>query len=338
MQTRVVHADDELAHALYRGGSGDIAPPLHASTTFSVDNPLGFAYARTTGTPVTARVEAVLSELEGGFPAVVFASGLAATHAALEALTDLHGYHGSQLVARARCGGRKMRLVVVEDIEDALDAGELVLDRRCVVWAETPSNPFNTVVDVEALAERVHLAGGLLAVDATFATPYTLRPLAVGADMTVHSATKYLGGHSDVLAGVAAAADPELVAGLQRSRLHGGACLGALETWLLLRSLRTFPLRIKSQCASATAMAAALADHPRVATVWHASLESHPSHARAVRSMTSGFGAVVTIDVGSGPAAEAFVAHLKLFANATSLGGAVGRDHRAGRRPPLCWP
>ena len=330
MQTTVIHADDEVGHKVY-SHSGDVSAAIHPSTTFAADNTMGLTYSRSGGVN-TARVETVLGALEGGYPAVVFGSGLAASEAALHAalkvgsgsrIVLMRGYHGSRLVAEQIADRSRGGVEVVEgdDVEDAVAEGEIELGAGDVVWVETPSNPFNTVVDVGGLAGYVGSAGAMLVVDATFATPYTLRALECGADIVVHSATKYLGGHSDVLAGVAAAARDELAECLRASRTVSGAVLGALETWLLLRSLRTFPLRMRTQCENAAALAAAVEDAGLVERVWHPSLESHPTHARAVASMTNGFGAVVTLNLGSKERAEAFVDGLQLFVFATSLGG-----------------
>ncbi len=303
--TLALHADAGIER------DPDVAPPIHVSTTFTADNEAGLVYARA-DQPTRRRLEAVLGALEGG-EAVVYASGQAATIAALLHLRPRRvaiargGYHGTHAALEA------LRPFGIEGgpLDAALGKGDLV-------WLETPRNPTCELADVAAHAARAHAAGALLAVDSTFATPVLQRPLALGADLVMHSVTKLLAGHSDALAGVLVAREAALAASLREARTVSGSVPGALETWLALRGLRTLGLRVRRQTGTATALAAWL--EPRVARVWHPSLPSHPGHALAARQM-SGPGPILSIELASEAAARELPRHLALFRDATSLGG-----------------
>lgn len=303
--TLVIHADVGLE------GAADVAPPIHVSTTFAADNPEHLVYSRTEQ-PTRRRLEAVLGALEGG-EAVVYASGQAAATAAILHLHPRRvaiargGYHGTQAVLDAfrPWGVEKVPL------DAPLGAGDLV-------WLETPKNPTCEIADVAAHAARARAAGARVLVDGTFATPVLQRPLALGADVVLHSMTKFLSGHSDALGGVLAVRDAAAAEALRRERTFTGAVPGALETWLVLRGVRTLGLRVRRQSETAARLAAWL--EPRVVRVWHPSLPSHPGHAVAARQM-SGYGAVLSIELATEEAARALPAHLGLFRDATSLGG-----------------
>ena len=289
----------------------DIAPPIHVSTTFAADNEAGLVYARN-DQPTRRRLEAVLGALDGGH-AVTFASGQAAVTAALLHLRPRRvairpgGYHGTHAAidALAPFGVEKVAL------EADLGAGD-------VLWLETPRNPTCELQDISAHAARARAAGACLVVDGTFATPVLQQPLALGADLVYHSMTKFLSGHSDALGGVLVARDPALAEGLRATRTVTGGVPGALETWLVLRGVRTLGLRVRQQTASATRLAAFL--EPRVARVWHPSLASHPGHDLAKRQML-GPGPILSIELASEAAARALPGALRLFRDATSLGG-----------------
>lgn len=304
-ETLALHADAGLEPA------SDVAPPIHPSTTFDAANDEGLVYARN-DQPTRRRLEAVLGALEGG-SAVVYASGQAATTAALLHLLPRRvaiaagGYHGTQAAvdALARLGVEKVPL------DSPLSAGDLV-------WLETPRNPTCEVFDIAAHAARAHAAGARLVVDGTFATPVLQQPLALGADLVMHSTTKFLAGHSDALGGVLVARDPALADALRQARAVSGAVPGALETWLTLRGVRTLSLRVRAQTATATRLAEWLA--PRVARVWHPSRPDHPGHALAARQMR-GPGPVLSFELDSEAAARALPGRLRLFRDATSLGG-----------------
>ncbi|HEY6097862.1 MAG TPA: PLP-dependent aspartate aminotransferase family protein [Anaeromyxobacter sp.] len=303
--TLAVHADAGLER------DPDIAPPIHVSTTFAVENDEGLVYSRIEQ-PTRRRLEAVLGALEGG-EAVVYASGQAAATAALMYLQPRRvaiargGYHGIQAAIDAfrPWGVEKVPL------ETALSKGD-------VVWLETPKNPTCEIYDIAAHALRARTAGARVVVDGTFATPVLQKPLALGADLVLHSMTKFLSGHSDALGGVLVAHDAVTADALRRARTFAGSVPGALETWLVLRGVRTLGLRVRRQTETATRLAAFL--EPRVARVWHPSLPSHPGHAVAARQM-SGFGAILSIELGSEEAARELPGHLALFRDATSLGG-----------------
>jgi cystathionine gamma-synthase len=303
--TLAIHADAGLEK------DPDVAPPIHVSTTFSAENDEGLVYSRTEQ-PTRRRLEAVLGALEGG-EAVVYASGQAATTAALLHLQPRRvaiapgGYHGTHgaIDALGPWGVEKVPL------EATLAKGDLV-------WLETPRNPTCEIQDIAAHAARAHAVGARVLVDGTFATPVLQKPLALGADLVLHSMTKFLSGHSDALGGVLVARDAETADALRRARTVSGAIPGALETWLVLRGVRTLGLRVRRQSETAARLAAWL--EPRVARVWHPSLPSHPGHAVAARQM-SGFGAILSIEVGSEEAARALPRHLRVFRDATSLGG-----------------
>lgn len=303
--TLAIHADAGLER------DPDVAPPIHVSTTFAADNADGLVYARNEQ-PTRRRLEAVLGALEGG-SAVVYASGQAAATAALLHLQPRRvaiargGYHGTHGAIDA------LRPWGVAKV--ALDAP---LAKGDVVWLETPKNPTCDIEDVAAHAERARAAGARVVVDGTFATPVLQRPLALGAHLVMHSMTKFLSGHSDAMGGALVAPDPETADALRRARTVSGAIPGALETWLVLRGVRTLGLRVRRQSETAARLAAWL--EPRVARAWHPSLASHPGHAVAARQM-SGFGAILSIELGSEEAARDLPRHLAVWRDATSLGG-----------------
>ncbi len=323
-ETLALHADAGLEPA------ADVAPPIHVSTTFEADNAGGLVYARN-DQPTRRRLEAVLGALDGG-AAVVYASGQAAATAALLHFLPRRiaiargGYHGTHAAidALARLGVEKVPL------DAPLSAGDLV-------WLETPRNPTCECFDVAAHAARAHAAGAWLAVDGTFATPVLQQPLALGADLVMHSSTKFLSGHSDALGGVLVARDPALAQALRQARTVSGAVPGALETWLTLRGVRTLALRVRAQSEAATRIAGWLA--PRVARVWHPSRPDHPSHALAARQMR-GPGPVLSFELADEAAARALPGRLRLFRDATSLGGVESlvewrRKHDAEAPPAL---
>jgi cystathionine gamma-synthase len=200
------------------------------------------------------------------------------------------------------------------------------------VWIETPSNPMLQVIDIAGVAEVAHGVGAILAVDSTVATPILTRPLAHGADLVMHSATKYLNGHADVLAGVLVTrqADDRWAA-IRADRHDAGALLGPFEAWLLLRGLRTLALRVRQACANALAIARFLADHPRVERVLYPGLPGHPQHTLAQQQMEGGFGGLLSFQVKGGAGeALAVAGRLELIARATSLDAVIGPGRRLG--------
>lgn len=340
-ETAVVHAGGEADPV-----TGGVAPAIHPSTTFvhgPAGEPLhGRIYIRD-GNPTEARLEAALAALDGGASALAFASGSAAATALLLALPtgatvvfhhDL--YHGIRELGREwlpRWGGRA-RFV---DFASADGRAEAAAAGAALWWVETPSNPRLEIVDLAELAGAAHAAGARLAVDGTFATPALQQPLALGADVVLHSTTKYLGGHSDVLGGalVFAAGAAELAAGAARVRHTLGAVASPFASWLVLRGLRSLSCRMERHCANALAVAHALSGHPALAAVLYPGLPGHPGHAVAARQMR-GFGGIVSLRVAGGRGASVAVAdRLRLFTLATSLGGVESLcEHRASVEGP----
>jgi cystathionine gamma-synthase len=302
--TLALHADDGAEPA------ADVAPPLHLATTYLAGNDEALIYGRN-DTATRRRLELVLGQLEGGH-AVTYASGLAAVYAALRHLRPKRvaidrGYHGTHMVLQ------RLREDGVEVIE--LDAAPRAGD---VIWLETPKNPTCEIEDIAAHAHRAQGVGAKVVVDSTFATPILQHPLALGAHLVMHSSTKFIAGHSDVLGGVLVAGTAEQAERLRAERSVTGAVPGSLETWLTLRSLRTLDLRVRRQSASATELAAWL--QGRVPRVWHPSLATHPGHKIASEQML-GPGGVLSIELADADAAKALPPRLRLFRNATSLGG-----------------
>jgi cystathionine gamma-synthase len=302
--TLALHADDAVEPA------PDVSPPLHLATTYHAGNAEGLVYGRN-DTATRRRLETVLGVLEGGH-AVTYASGLAAAYAALRHLRPKRvaidrGYHGTHLILqRLHEDG-----VETVGLEEAPRAGD-------VIWLETPKNPTCEIEDIAGHARRAGQAGAKVVVDSTFATPILQQPLALGAHLVMHSSTKFLSGHSDVLGGVLVAPTAEQAQALRAERTVLGSVPGALEVWLTLRSLRTLALRVERQSESATRVAAWL--EGRVPRVWHPSLPSHPGHKLAAEQMR-GPGGVLSIELESAEAAQALPTRLRIFRNATSLGG-----------------
>lgn len=319
-----------------------IVPPIQPSTTYGVDAahvPLGPTQYTRYHNPTYAQAERLLAALEGGGEALLFASGLAASAAAFLALAPgdhvvVHKviYWGLRGWLEDFCP----RWGIDLELADLTDAEEL--KRRIkpgetkLVWIETPSNPLWEVLDIAALADICHEAGAKLAVDSTAATPVLSRPLEHGADLVMHSATKFLNGHSDVLAGVLVARDKDdFWARVLENRSKVGALLGPFEAWLLLRGLRTLFVRVERQSASAQRIAAHFETHPKVSRVRYPGLRNHPGHALAGRQMQGGFGGMLSVEIAGGrEAALAVAAECRLWVRATSLGGVESLiEHRA---------
>jgi cystathionine gamma-lyase len=287
------------------------------------------------GTPTWEHYERALAELEGG-EAVVFASGMAAVSAVLLELlgpgdvlvAPSDAYPGVRSVALADVApkGCDVRLVPTDEaaIREALDGATLV-------WTEVPSNPALDVLDLAALARDVHAAGALLAVDNTLATPLAQRPLELGADLSMASATKALSGHSDLMLGHVAVRDAAVAERLRAWRTRCGAIAGPFEVWLAHRSLATLDVRLERQCATALALAHALREDGRVGGVRYPGLPDAPGHEVAARQMGGRFGCVVGFELPDAPAAQAFLAACRLVAEATSFGGAHSTAERRAR-------
>jgi cystathionine gamma-synthase len=305
-------------------------PPALASVLRA---PADVEYGRSTNASWTA-LEAAIGALEGG-GCVVFASGMAAVSAVVATavagrpglVQPLDGYHGSRALFDATTGLRPVS-VDVADVEAVLDA----LPRGGVLWTESPTNPLLTTCDLAALSDGVAAADGLLVVDNTVATPVCQRPLDLGADVVVHSVTKSLSGHSDLLLGAVVTRDDRLLDALRAHRALHGAVPGPMECFLALRGLRTLDVRQQRAMASALVLAERLDAHPLVERVHHPGLPSDPGHAVARRQM-DGFGALLSFVLPTAAAADAACAAVELVVHATSLGGVESSMERRGRQP-----
>jgi len=327
--------------------TGGIVPPLHVTTTFlrDPDNQYrkGYSYGRADNATVR-QVENVMTQLEGGVVSLVLASGMAAATTAFLALerpahvvAPAVMYWGLRKWLLEDAPGLGIEAIFVDASDAAAIRAAVRPGRTSLLWVETPANPLWTITDIEEAARIAHDAGALLAVDATVPTPVLMNPLALGADIVMHSATKYLNGHSDVVAGALAFARKD--AHFERAvRTRGtlGAILGPFEAALLLRGLRTLHVRVRHQCASALAIARHFARHPRVEAVLYPGLETHPGYAIAARQMRGGFGGMLSVRVKGGEsAAIATAANVKLWKRATSLGGIESLvEHRASIEGP----
>ena len=326
--------------------TGAVVPPVHVATTFlrDPDNQYrsGFAYGRADNATVR-QTELVIAALEGAEDALVFGSGMSAATTAVMALPKPSHIVASKvmywafrqwLMTEAPRFGHRVEVVDTSDVAAVRKA--VRRGKTKLVWIETPGNPLWTITDIAAVADIAHRAGAKLVVDSTVATPVFTKPLALGADLVMHSASKYLNGHSDVIAGaLAAARDDAWWARIKTLRIQHGLLLGPFEAWLLLRGLRTLEPRVKTATESAVLLATWLRRHPNVTTVLYPGLPEHPGHAVAAQQM-SGFGAMLSIRVKGGErAAIATAAKVKLWKRATSLGGVESLiEHRGSVEGP----
>ena len=325
--------------------TGAVTPPIHLSTTFERERDgsfrQGHVYARTSN-PGRQALESALAQLEGGTSAIAFSSGLAATHAVFQALAP-----GDHVLVPEDAYYGTLRLVrevfAPWGLEsDACDMSDLAAVERSlrpttkVLWVETPSNPLLRIVDIAALAARAHGVGARCVVDNTWATPLLQRPFELGADVAMHSTTKYLGGHSDLIGGaLVLRTDDEYTARLRTLQGLGGAVPSPFDCWLLMRGMRSLPWRMRGHCENASAVARFLAGHPAIEAVHYPGLPSHPGHAIAARQMRD-FGGMLSIQVRGGEqAALDLTNRLTLFTRATSLGGPESLiEHRASVEGP----
>jgi cystathionine gamma-synthase len=326
-----------------------IAPPIHTSTTFIRDPDNQFRSGRTYArdhNPTFDQAEAVLTALEGGHASLLFASGMAAATAVFLALAPddhvlapkvMYWSLRNWLMNFATHWGLRVEFIEMSDPDNVRRAAQP--GRTKLVWIETPANPLWTITDIAATGEIAHAAGAMLAVDSTAATPVLTRPLDLGADIVMHSATKYLNGHSDVIAGMLTTReDSPLWQRVKPLRAQLGGVLGPFEAWLLTRGMRTLFPRVRTACASAQVIAEHFAQHPRIVEVLYPGLPTFAGHATAAKQMRSGFGGMLSIRVRgseksgvSGEAAAiAAAAHVELWKRATSLGGVESLvEHRA---------
>jgi len=315
--------------------TGGVVPAVHMATTFARDENYtrlnaDNTYLRSDNESVRV-AERLLSALEGAQETLLFPSGMAAVAAVFRTipsgatvLVQSQIYWGATAWIRGFCARRQITLHEVE----ASDAGALetacTLHKPALVWIETPSNPWLRVTDIMQAAQLAHNVGAKLVVDSTAASPVLSQPLKHGADIVMHSATKGINGHSDVLAGALCVADAnsDIWQMIHADRDMAGAVLGPMEAWLLTRGMRTLPLRMWEMSRNAMALAEYLSDHPAVECVLYPGLPDHPGHAIAARQMTDGFGGLLSFVVaGGGDAALRTVGRLALFHRATSLGG-----------------
>jgi cystathionine gamma-lyase len=323
--TRAIHAAQPSDPA-----TGALIAPIYQTSTFEQEAPgvnLGFDYSRTNN-PTRQRLEDVLAELEGVPHCAVFASGLAAEHAVLAACLKPHD---EILVPRDVYGGTYRLLnrvfaafsptITAVDTTDLAAVSAALANRPRLVWLETPTNPRLLVSDIAAIAAAAHARGALVVVDNTFATPLFQQPFALGADIVVHSVTKYLAGHSDLIQGAVLARDAAVFEPIRFLQNAIGAVPAPLDCWLTLRGVKTLELRVQRHAENAARIAAALDGHPRVRRVYYPGLAGHPGHAVARRQMT-GFGGIVSFELeGTAEDVTAFVCNRRYFALGESLGG-----------------
>jgi cystathionine beta-lyase/cystathionine gamma-synthase len=331
LSTRLVHTDSGI------DPDTSVAPPLYPSVTYRADSAEQFREMATQarhprfysryGSPTHARVEAVLADIEGAPAALLLASGMAAISCSVLALlrsgdhvvAQRSHYMGTTQLVSGVLARYGVSATIVEQSDVQAFAAALRPETRLVI-VESPSNPLLQLTDLAAVASLARARGILTLADNTFATPVNQNPIALGVDLVVHSATKFLGGHHDLLAG-AVMGPQALVERIWDLSIVLGCNLGAFETWLLLRGLRTLELRVRRQNETALAVARHLAGHPAVAKVHYPGLESHPQHALA-RAQMKGYGGVLSFSLREGrDAALAFMQRLKLFTQAVSLGG-----------------
>ena len=334
-ETLAIHAGGEADAA-----TGAVTPPIHLSTTFrhgpAAERVAGYEYQRE-GNPTNDRLREAVAAMEGGATALTFASGMAAASNLLESLPagarvaiPDDCYTGVRMLASEFLPARGITVDVLDmaDLEAVRAACERGLD---LLWVETPSNPLMKVSDIAALAALAHAHGALLLCDNTFASPALQQPLALGADIVMHSTTKYFGGHSDVLGGALAFARADEAFQRVAHRLHvTGAVLAPFSAWLTLRGCRSLPARMAMHCANARRIAEFLAAQPGVKQVNYPGLAAHPGHAVAKKQMRD-FGGMLSVQLRGGrDAALAMTGALRLFTNATSLGGCESLvEHRA---------
>jgi len=323
-RTRAIHVGQDRDPA-----TGAVVPPIHVASTFvqpDASMSTAYDYART-GSPTRHAFERTLADLDGGVRALAFASGMAATHCVTQLLVP-----GDRIVTGTDIYGGTWRLfnrvlaaqgivVTAVDTSDTAAVAAAVVPGTKLVWIESPGNPLLSITDIAACADIAHAAGALLACDATLATPALTRPLEHGADIVMHSATKSIGGHSDLLGGALVVRDAELGTRLHWLQNATGAVMGPLEAFLCSRGLKTLELRVQAQSATALQLAEWLALQPQVRRVLYPGLAGHPGHALAMRQMSGGFGTIVSFEIDGGvEQARRVVEATRLFQLAVSLG------------------
>ncbi len=321
--TKAIHAGQDADPT-----TGATVVPIYATSTYTQAAPgqhKGYEYSRT-GNPTRAALETCLAALEAGERGLAFASGLAATNAVLAQLKP-----GDEVAAAADLYGGTFRILdkvfkpwglVSRYTDDPSPDGfrKIITPKTKMVWIETPTNPLLQIVDIAAIGELAHKAGAVYAVDNTFASPYLQQPIKLGADLVVHSTTKYLGGHSDVVGG-AVIGRKDLLAPIAFYQNAAGGVPGPFDSWLVLRGIKTLAVRMDRHCANARQLADWLAKHPGISRVYFPGLPSHPGHELAKKQMRD-FGGMISISIKGGKeAALQFMTRTKLFSLAESLGG-----------------
>jgi cystathionine beta-lyase len=311
--------------------TGAVMPPVYQTSTYVQTSPgkpvSDYEYSRASN-PTRTALENALASIENGARGLAFSSGLAATDCVLRsfkagdeiiAMDDLYGGTYRLFTRIYKNSGLVFHFVDMNDL-DAFQS--LINENTKMVWVETPTNPLMKLADIAAIAQITKKHNLLFAVDNTFATPYLQRPLDMGADLVMHSATKYLGGHSDVIAGALITKTAELGEQLHFQQFATGATLGPMDSFLVLRGIKTLHLRVERHCDNGEKVAVFLANHPKIKTVYYPGLESHPQHALAKKQM-NGFGGMVSFTFATGSKADAisFLEKLQVFTLAESLGG-----------------
>lgn len=321
--TRAIHAGQDADPA-----TGATVVPIYATSTYTQAAPgqhKGYEYSRS-GNPTRAALETCLASLEGGQRGLAFASGLAATTAVLAQLKP-----GDEVAASADLYGGTFRLLErvfkpwglvsrYTDDGSAAAFAKIITPATKIVWIESPTNPLLQILDIAAIADVAHKAGALLAVDNTFASPYLQQPLKLGADIVVHSTTKYLGGHSDVVGG-AVIGKTTLLQQIAFYQNAAGGVPGPFDSWLVLRGLKTLGVRMERHCANAKVLADWLPKQPGVAKVYYPGLTTHPGHELAKKQMRDSGGMISLSIKGGKEGALRFLTRTKLFSLAESLGG-----------------
>lgn len=325
--TKVIHGNQH-----HDPSTGAVMPPVYQTSTFvqtSPGQPLAeYEYSRAAN-PTRTALENALASIENGTRGLAFASGLAATDSVMKllkpgdeviAMDDLYGGTYRMFARIYQDFGIKFHFVDMNDLDKFQS---MINEKTKLVWIETPTNPLMKLADIAEIGNITKMHNILFAVDNTFATPYLQKPLDLGADIVMHSATKYLGGHSDVIAGALIVKDQELGEKLHFAQFATGGTLGPQDSYLVLRGIKTLHLRVQRHCENGARVAEYLANHPKVERVYYPGLENHPFHEIAKKQMKGGFGGMVTFTFKSGAKADAieFLEKLKVFTLAESLGG-----------------
>ena len=319
-ETRAIHAGQEPDSA-----TGAVTTPVYLTSTYAQEEVgvhKGYDYSRT-GNPTRTALEQCLASLEGAEHGHAFSSGIGATTTIMHLVSpgdrvvtvnDVYGGTYRMFSQVYEPKGYHFAFVPPDELASAIDASTRL------VWLETPTNPLLNIVDIREVANAAHAAGAIVVVDNTFATPYLQQPLALGADIVMHSTTKYLGGHSDVVGGFAATNDPTIAERLKFLQKSLGAIPGPFDAWLVLRGLKTLAVRMDRHCANARAVVEFLDSHERVERVLYPGLQTHPGHETAARQMRD-FGGMVSFLVESEEEAVELVARTRIWTLAESLGG-----------------